>query len=128
MTARVTHKRGNTLRWVCRRTTDPDPGSGIPPVFMEVTGGVTITAALRNDVIGFYQPLNILLDTDPDAPSSEGYFVVYFPGQDQAHWPLGDVFFDFVITSPSATDGQPDDVDQSETAILHIQKEETLWP
>lgn len=124
MTTRLSHKRGNTLRWHCTRVTDPKPGSGEDPVPISLTG-VTVTAALRNDVLGFYHPLSISYAT---VNRAQGEFLVYAPSNVQEDWPLGDVYFDFLFSNPSSFSGQPDDKDQTETAIMHIQKEETLWP
>lgn len=122
MPARITHKRGATLRWDCQRTTDPRPGSGMDPEPISLTD-VTVRCALRNDVIGFYQPLTIKF-AGPSARAA-GRFTVYYPGQSQENWPLGDVYFDFSFSNAtSGAAGEVDDIDITKTAIMHIQKEE----
>lgn len=125
MVARFPHKRGETLRWACQRTTDPKPGSGVEPAPISLTD-VSVRVALRNDEKGFYQPLTVQFEGP--VPRENGEFIVYFAGQDQADWPLGDCFFDFVFSNASANVGEEDDVAKTETAVVHIQKEQTKWP
>lgn len=123
MTARLTHKRLSTLRWVCRRTTDPVPGSAEDPHPIAVTIG-QIAVALRRDDRAFYEELEVK-DPPDGFSTADGYFTVYAPATDQEDWPLGDCFFDFKFFSPSMTPGEETDVAATETAILHIQKEGT---
>lgn len=126
MVARITHKRGTTLRWDCQRTTDPRPGSGTDPEPISLTD-VTVQCALRDDVRGFYQPLTIKF-TGPTAREN-GFFTVYHPALEQEDWPLGDVSFDFsFVNDTSGAAGEPDDRDSTETAILHITKEGGVDP
>lgn len=128
MTARIPHKRSSTLRWVCRRTTDPVPGSGDEPEPIAVVIADT-RAAIRNDERGFYVELAVMAHEDGvDFAPEDGWFVVYMSAEDQGAWPLGDAAFEFMFTSDSLTAGQDRDVDRPNTGIIHIQKEQVQWP
>ncbi len=127
MTARLDHKRGNTLRWLCRRTTDPKPGSGEDPAALSIVG-FSVGVTIRNDVLSFSQDLTVMTAAQTASwfgsqftPES-GYFGVYFAGNAQSEWPLGDIEFDFLFKNLSA----PNDLDRTETAIMHLVKENTV--
>lgn len=128
MTARINHKRMSTLRWVCRRVTDPAPWSSDEPEPIAVVIA-DIKAAIRNDAKRFYVELEVMAHDDTvEYGIADGWFVVYCEADQQGDWPIGDSLFGFSFTSDSATAGQDRDVDQPVSGVIHIQKEEVQWP
>lgn len=125
MTARITHKRGATLRWDCQRMTDPPPGSGEEAEPLPVSLA-NIRAAIRDESGGFYEPLEVR--AHPIIPEDEGGFSVFAEGQMQADWPIGDLYFDFVFIGPGDQPGDPETIDKTQTGVIHIQREQTEWP